>query len=34
MPAWQTGKSWKEGNVTDTPRETRVLDAVVSLVEP
>ncbi len=33
MPAWQTGKSWKEGNVTDTPRETRVLDAVVSLVD-
>ncbi len=26
-------QSEKEGNVTDTPRETRVLDAVVSLVD-
>ena len=30
---WQTGTARKEGNVTDTPRETRVLDAVVSLVD-
>ena len=34
MCAWQTRKSRKkEGKVTDTPRETRVLDAVVSLVD-
>ena len=29
----QPGQSTKEGNVTETPRETRVLDAVVSLVD-
>ncbi len=33
MRAWRTRKSRKEANVTDTPRETRVLDAVVSLVD-
>jgi GAF domain-containing protein len=33
MRAWRTRKSRKEANVPDTPRETRVLDAVVSLVD-
>src|SRR5271156_3939718 len=33
MRAWWTRKPVKEGNVTDTPRETRVLDAVVTLVD-
>src|ERR1700732_1357047 len=33
MRAWWTRKPREEGNVTDTPRETRVLDAVVSLVD-
>jgi hypothetical protein len=33
MRARRTGHSWKENNVTDIPRETRVLGAVVSLVD-
>jgi hypothetical protein len=33
MRAWRTRKSRKEATVPDTPRETRVLDAVVSLVD-
>src|ERR1700751_5025205 len=33
MRAFRTGHSRKENNVTDIPRETRVLGAVVSLVD-